>query len=101
MSIAYAMGFVDVGTWQLSGAKLDFFRGTWQKVKQKHCYIQGKLLLEGLFVRNSDKEGTSQEGAPTLRRFHSSLSLHYLQNYFLVKLHGKTKLHGNTSPEWV
>ena len=31
------MGFVDVGTWQPSGAKVDFFRGTWQKVKQKHC----------------------------------------------------------------
>ncbi len=33
-------------------------------------YIQGKWLLEGLFVWNSDKEGTSREGAPTLRRFH-------------------------------
>ncbi len=31
------MGFVDVGTWQHSGAKLDFVRGTWQKLKQKHC----------------------------------------------------------------
>ena len=32
--------------------------------------MQGKLLLEGPFVWNSDKEGTSREGAPTLRRFH-------------------------------
>ena len=31
---------------------------------------QGKWLLEGLFVWNSDKEGTSREGTPTLRRFH-------------------------------
>ena len=34
------------------------------------CYIQGKSLLERLFVWNSDKEGMSREGAPTLRRFH-------------------------------
>ena len=40
-SLCYAMGFVDVGTWQLSGAKLDFFHGTWQKVKQKHCLTGG------------------------------------------------------------
>ncbi len=34
------------------------------------CYIQGKWLLEGLFVWNSDKEGTSREGEPMLRRLH-------------------------------
>ena len=39
------------------------------------CYIQGKWLLEGLFVWNSDKEGMSREGAPTLRRFHSACEL--------------------------
>ena len=35
--ITCVMGFVDVGTRQLLGAKLDFFRGTRQKVNQKHC----------------------------------------------------------------
>ncbi len=47
---------MDVGTWQLSGAKLDFFRGTWQKVKQKHCNIFSNIFgpkLHTLKIQNN------------------------------------------------
>ena len=45
--------------------------------------------LEGLFVWNSDKEGASREGAPTLRRFHCCKVLLLLQEGLIanVKLH--------------
>ncbi len=52
-------------------------------------------LLEGLFVWNSDKEGTSREGAPTLRRFHHEVLMIHLSVGFLDK---NTHIFANYGP---
>ncbi len=42
-------------------------------------YIEGKWLLERLFVRSTDKEGTTREGMSTLRRFQWERYCHILR----------------------